>query len=123
MAENPIFGKTFSPVEVTDVAGKPKGVTVINNVSIVDPNPTNGIVPPEDLFIYVNLKANQKSKTLITQTTQGVNVESRAANTVNIGIPQEKYETVSKETLFKTKPFLTTDWTEIGGNKVDVNVD
>ncbi len=87
-----------------------------NGVRIIDPNPLGQIVPHEELFIYVNLKARQKSKTLITSDQNGqVSLSNQIKSDVNIGVPQQ--ETVTGSKLFKTKPGLTTDWTEIGGFK------
>ena len=87
-----------------------------NGVRIIDPNPLGQIVPHEELFIYVNLKARQKSKTLLTSTESGeVSLSNQIKSDINIGVPQQ--ETVAGSKLFKTKPGLTTDWTEIGGFK------
>lgn len=85
-----------------------------NGVRIIDPNPYGQIVPHEELFIYVNLKARQKSKTLLVQKESETKVISQIKNDVNIGLPQQK---IDGSELFKTKPVLTTDWTEIGGFK------
>ena len=40
----------------------PQVISNQNNVRIVDPNPLGETVPHEDLFIFVSLKAKQKSK-------------------------------------------------------------
>jgi hypothetical protein len=89
---------------------------VENGLRLIDPNPNNQqIVPLEDLFIYVKLKANQKSKTLLIQNEDGkTDISTINKNNVILSVPQEKVE---GSQLFKTKPVLTTDWTEIGGFK------
>jgi hypothetical protein len=90
-----------------------------NNVRIVDPNPNNELVPLEDLFIFVKLKARQKSKTIID--TGGVNsyeITTLEKNNINLSSPQT-VDVIDGKEIFKSKPFLTTEWTEIGGLRND----
>jgi len=87
-------------------------------VTLIDPNPGQEIVPHEDLFIYVNLKANTRPKSLLTQyPDKKYSISNLNGNTVSLSSPQNKSTTVDGDILFKTKPNLTTDWTEIGGFK------
>lgn len=109
---------TYSPTilktegTTTERGGNSKSAT---KVTLVDPNPGQEIVPHEDLFIYVNLKANTRPKSLLTQyPNKKYSISNLNGNTVSLSSPQES---VSSNGLFKDKPNLTTDWTEIGGLK------
>lgn len=88
---------------------------VQNKYRILDPNPNgNQTVPPEDLYIYVSLKAKQKSKSFfeVKPKSNLIEISTFGRNTFDLLVPQEN---VTNE-LFKNKPEgLTTDWTEIGG--------
>jgi hypothetical protein len=59
---NPTLIKTEGTT--TERGGNSKSAT---KVTLIDPNPGQEIVPHEDLFIYVNLKANTRPKSLLTQ--------------------------------------------------------
>ena len=86
-----------------------------NNNRILDPNPNgNETVPPEDLYIYVSLKAKQKSKSFIeSKGDNNLTLSTFGRNTFDLLIPQEN---TTNNNLFKNKAEgLTTDWTEIGG--------
>jgi len=86
-----------------------------NEVRIVDPNPLHQTVPHEDLFIYVSLRAKQKSKSILTETSDTtMTLINENKSSVDLITPQS--ETIQGSALFKSKPNLTTDWTEIGGN-------
>lgn len=86
-----------------------------NNVRFLDPNPLGEIVPHEDLFIYVSLRAKTKSKTLLTQTSNSsVKLSQMVGNGVDMIAPLRTETTIDGSKLFKPKLQLTTDWTEIG---------
>ena len=98
----------------SDSSFKPIITTNQQGVRILDPNPYGEIVPPEDLFIYISLIAKQRSKSVLTQNVDGFyDFDTFKANTIDLANPQE---TIPGSTLFKSKPNLTTDWTEIGGH-------
>jgi hypothetical protein len=90
----------------------PEWISREQGVRFVDPNPSGEIVPPEDLFIYVKLKARQKTKSIITE---GVN-KNKYGNDIILSVPQKTVESVAGNKLFQPKDYLTTDWTEIGGH-------
>ena len=95
----------------------PQVVSNQNNVRIIDPNPLGETVPHEDLFIFVSLKAKQKSKSLITQVADDrFSVDTDAKNTIDLITPQQT-TTVGSQQLFSSKSMLTTEWTEIGGHR------
>lgn len=109
---------TYSPTIIktegttTERGGNSKSAT---KVTLIDPNPGQEIVPLEDLFIYVNLKANTRPKSLLTKyPDKKYSISNLNGNTVSLSSPTES---VSSNNLFKGKPNLTTDWTEIGGFK------
>jgi len=104
----------FTPYFVDPKTGQPT-LNDTNGVRILEPNPIGETVPHEDLFIYVSLTARQKSKTILTQTNEGINPTTTIRNDIKFTVPHSAVETVPGNTLFKTKPTLTTDWTEIGG--------
>ena len=84
-----------------------------STVRIIDPNPLQETVPLEDLFIYVSLRAKQKSKSILTEV-EGPKIKLINENRSSIDLitPQ----TINSNNLFSSKPMLTTDWTEIGGH-------
>ena len=61
----------YKPVFIDPTTGLPVSqlsqtqISNTNNVRILEPNPVGETVPHEDLFIYVSLKANQKSKSVL----------------------------------------------------------
>lgn len=94
-----------------------------NDVRIIEPNPFGETVPHEDMFIFVSLTAKQKSKTLLTQEDDNrYSWDHRPANTVDLIAPQRE-TIIDGSTLFKAKPNLTTEWTEIGGHKIQLGND
>lgn len=86
-----------------------------NEVRIIDPNPGQEIVPHEDMFIFVSLKAKQKSKSILTETDSPKVVEITNENKSTIDLASPQIETFKDSHLFRSKPYLSTDWTEIGG--------
>ena len=88
-------------------------VTNNGNITIVDPNFKNTkTVDQEDLFIYVKLLARTKSRSILTQTeSKNVSIEQtlRAGDT-NFTYPDSSVN-------------LNTDWTDIGGSKIDGGTD
>jgi len=96
---------------------------VDGKVRIIDPNPLAQIVPHEDLFIYVSLKANQRSKTLLTQSDNngGIKIENFIRNTIDLTVPQQTTEMVDGSKLFSNVAALSTQWTEIGGSPFKEN--
>jgi hypothetical protein len=107
---NPFQQSDYTPIILTDTG-------LNSNIKIIDPNPMGQIVPQEDLFIYVSLKAKQKSKSVLTEaqnTTGGIyNLNNDVRGSIEMTVPQQKF---GADQLFSNKPFLTTDWTQIGGN-------
>jgi len=96
----------------------PRIISEEQNVRFLDPNPLGEIVPHEDLFIYVSLKAKTKSKTLLEQNANDkINLSEMISNGVDLITPSRTVEVVSGKGLFKPKLELTTDWTEIGAFK------
>jgi murein DD-endopeptidase MepM/ murein hydrolase activator NlpD len=88
-------------------------------VRILDPNPNQEVVPPEDLFIYISLVAKQRSKSVLTETSNNsISIDSKKMGSIDLAVPQE----ISSSQLFKSKPMLTTDWTEIGGYRSGVEL-
>jgi hypothetical protein len=104
----------FTPYFVDPKTGQPT-LNDTNGVRILEPNPIGETVPHEDLFIYVSLTARQKSKTILTSTNEGVKPTTTVRNDIKFTVPHVAVESIPGNTLFKTKPTLTTDWTEIGG--------
>jgi len=97
------------------------GLSQQNDVRILDPNPLGQIVPHEDLFIYASLKARQKSKTVLTENSLGkIELSNLIQQDISLTSPTST-QVIDREVLFKTKPVLTTDWTEIGGWKSSAN--
>ena len=96
---------------------------VDGKVRIIDPNPLAQIVPHEDLFIYVSLKANQRSKTLLTQSDNngGIKIENFIRNTIDLTVPQQTTEMIDGSKLFSNVAALSTEWTEIGGSPFKEN--
>lgn len=95
---------------------------VSGKVRIIDPNPLLDIVPHEDLFTYVSLKANQRSKTLLTKSeNSGINIENFIRNTIDLSVPQQTTEMVDGSKLFSNVGALSTEWTEIGGSPFKEN--
>ena len=92
-----------------------------NGVRILDPNPMQEIAPLEDMFIYISLVAKQRSKSVLTQVDDNFyNFDTRKLSTIDIAVPQQ--ETFEGSKLFKSKPMLTTDWTEIGGYRTNIDL-
>ena len=105
--------------EYSDSSYNPLIIANQDGVRILDPNPVQEIVPPEDMFIYISLEARQRSKSVLTQVDDGFyNFDTKKLNTIDIAVPQE--ETFAGSKLFRSKPMLTTEWTEIGGHNVDL---
>jgi len=106
---------SFNPTVTSDV----------NGVRVVDPNPAGEIVPHEDMVIFLSLRANQKSKSILTEVDNGRfnNEVGTVGNSIELLTPQQKIETVAGGTLFGGKPNLTTDWTEIGGHSTELGKD
>ena len=87
-----------------------------SSVRVIDPNPLQEIVPLEDLFIYVSLRAKQKSKSILTEIDgKKISLVNENRSSVDLITPQ-RTQTVDGTSLFASKPMLTTDWTEIGGH-------
>lgn len=107
--------------EYSESTYNPRIIKNQNGVRVLDPNPSQEIAPLEDMFIYISLVAKQRSRSVLTQVDDNFyNFETRKASTIDIAVPQE--ETFSGSKLFRSKPMLTTDWTEIGGyrNSIDL---
>jgi hypothetical protein len=108
-------GNPFQQSDYTPIILNNTGLNT--NIKVIDPNPIGQIVPQEDLFIYVSLKAKQKSKSVLTEdqnTTGGkYNLNNDVRGSIEMTVPQQKF---GADQLFSNKPFLTTDWTQIGGN-------
>ena len=77
-----------------------------NGYKIVDPNPPGSVVNHEDLFTFVKLEAKTTGKTFITRQE-----DKPYSITENLNFSSIDLTTGSK------KPFLTTNWTEIGGSQ------
>ena len=89
--------------------------TKLNDYVFIDPNPNQEIVPHEDLFIYVDLKAEARPKSfLLEKETQVFKISNTIGNSVSLTTPQ-KAVVVDGNKLFKNVENLTTSWTEIGG--------
>ena len=70
-------------------------------VRILDPNPNQEVVPPEDLFIYISLVAKQRSKSVLTETSNNsISIDSKKMGSIDLAVPQE----ISSSQLFKSKP-------------------
>jgi hypothetical protein len=84
-------------------------------VFVVDPNPIqNGIIPPEDMFIYVKFSAFPRNRVTYNGegfTTRGVEDE------VNFISTKIKYNNEGKVEPNPQQTYATTDWTNIGGFK------
>ena len=107
--------------EYSDSSYNPQIKLDQNGVRILDPNPIHEIAPLEDMFIYISLEARQRSKSVLTQVNDSFyNFDTRKANTIDIAVPQE--ETFAGSKLFRSKPMLTTEWTEIGGFRKNVDL-
>jgi len=108
-------GNPFQQSDYTPIILNNTGLN--DNIKIIDPNPMGQIVPQEDLFIYVSLTAKQKSKSVLTEdqnTTGGkYDLNNVVRGSIEMNAPKQKF---GADQLFSSKPFLTTDWPQIGGN-------
>ena len=87
--------------------------TNVGKLLLVDPNPPGkGVVNPEDLFLYVKLTANSKSRSVIKNESgvEGGSVESDT-NPNEVNFIATKLNDSSGDKV----SYLTTDYTEIGG--------
>ncbi len=87
--------------------------TNVGKLLLVDPNPPGkGVVNPEDLFLYVKLTANSKSRSVIRNESgvEGGSVESDT-NPNEVNFIATKLNDGSGDKV----SYLTTDYTEIGG--------
>ena len=87
-------------VEASKVGGKGTSIT------IVDPNPSgSGIIPIEDLFIYVSLRIKPKSRSVLETTEEGVKNTNDSGIVLNlIGTKTDSSNNDSKN---KDKPSLS----------------
>lgn len=86
------------------------------NILVVDPNPTNANINHEDLMIYVNLRADTKSRSIISETdVGGLNIDNVLTNvTTNYSYQKDK----------NGNPIpLNTEWTKIGGGILEPGED
>jgi len=108
---------SYTPTEYNPIILKNEGSTVAsqkgsNAYTLIDPNPGMEGVPLEDLFIFVDLKARTRNRTLITATPDKTyNLTVLQGTVVSVGAGNQE-NSVSSEQLFNG---LTTDWTQIGG--------
>lgn len=108
MAQGNPLKSSFNPQLITNT-------NTSGNVRIIDPNPLGEIVDHEDLYVYVNLTADQRSRSVLTEKGAGrVSIETDIKNSVNLVVPQQTTK-VDGQDLFGPVYNLSTDWTEIGG--------
>jgi len=98
-------------------SNKPKGEGT-GHLLLVDPNPPGRETPPlEDLFIYVNLKAITRSRSVIfNDSGKGPSIESDGdpnGNEVNFIATKIDYNSPKGDSKYTS--YATTDYTEIGG--------
>ena len=105
------------------MATKPTVNTARNNVYIVDPNPPGMTMhPPEDMFIYVSFKAENRNRS----TFVGKDIKTKEDKYINTGTEGE-INFIATEVKFnadgeiilneknKQKTYATTNYTNIGG--------
>jgi predicted chitinase len=94
---------------------------------LVDPNPPDReVVPVEDLFIYVKLRAYTKNRSVIENDSgrNGANVESDDdpnGTEVNFIATKIEYEADGETPINDGVTYATTDYTEIGGLSIEEN--
>ena len=98
-------------------SNKPKGEDT-GHLLLVDPNPPGRETPPlEDLFIYVNLKAITRNRSVIfNDSGKGPSIESDGdpnGNEVNFIATKIDYNSPKGDSKYTS--YATTDYTEIGG--------
>jgi hypothetical protein len=83
-----------------------------NGYKVVEPNPPGSVVDHEDLFTFVKLEAKTTGKTFITRSESD---DEKYSIVENLNFSSLDLTTGTK------KPFLTTNWTEIGGSQFNDN--
>ncbi len=109
--------------KVTNITNDPEAKA---SVYLVDPNPPGReIVPPEDLFTYVNLKAIRRNRSAIETNGNAGNVSLSQSETtegeINFIATEIPYAPNGKSNGDGGKTYATTSWSDIGGIKNNSN--
>jgi hypothetical protein len=83
-------------------------IKTVNGVTLVNPNKEGTTVVHEDLMTYVRLIARTKSRSIISKTEDKIELEAVLKN-----VPENTNYTYPVGAKYQT-----TDWTDIGGNKL-----
>ena len=101
------------------MASNEASVEDLGYVKLIDPNPPDrGIDPPEDLFIYVSLKAYSKNRSVIINEDgdNTINTENSVQNN-EVNFIATRLDTNSDDNV----SYATTDYTDIGGLNIEEN--
>jgi len=90
-------------------------------VKLIDPNPPGReMTPPEDLFLYVSLKATSKSRSVIVLEDDATSVSDENGLKDNeINFIATKIDRSSQDSDGKFTSYATTDYTDIGGLSIE----
>ena len=101
------------------MATKPKVIDAGNGVRIIDPNPEFHTIEHEDLFVYASLVARTKGKSFLTETENGdFELDEIKLSTVDMVVSDSATQQNPNDGGTKTRQFLTTNWTNIGGSQI-----
>lgn len=93
------------------------------NLFLVDPNPPGrGIVPAEDMFMYVKLRAIRKNRSVLETTGGASNVSLKQSQGTDgeINFIATKVDRDTNGNIMNDGfSYTTTDWTNIGGKVTD----
>ena len=88
---------------------------------LVDPNPPgSGVLPAEDMFIYVKFTATERSRGVVTLTDSDSSINESRDGEINFIASEVKYDASGeplKNLMGKTESYATTNYTDIGGVK------
>ena len=88
---------------------------------LVDPNPPgSGVLPAEDMFIYVKFTATERSRGIVTSTSIDNPINESRDGEINFVATEVKYDASGepiKNLMGKTESYATTNYTDIGGIK------
>ena len=86
---------------------------------LVDPNPPGrGVLPVEDMFIYVKFTAQERSRGIASLTSGDNTVEQNKAGEINFIATEIKYNAFGeplRDIRGEAKTYATTNYTNIGG--------
>jgi len=101
------------------VSNEPENVDVKGSLFLVDPNPPGmGMIPPEDMFIYVKFSASPRSRNTYGGTDPQTNKNTfftSGTDEVDFISTKIKYNPSGELDPNPQKTYATTSWTNIGG--------